>query len=265
MIWTTRQRSDVGALSAIVAGKGPLVVLIHGVGLRSEAWATQIDHLAKDHRVFAVDMPGHGHSARLSNEPQLADYTDAIAATFDEAAIVIGHSFGAMIALDIAIRHPHKVTGVAALNAIFRRGVQAAAAVQARAQSLDGVHTANPDAPLVRWFGEKDSPEKMACHRWLSNVDPKGYRAAYGVFAREDGPADDALDSLSVPALFLTGALEPNSLPEMSHAMATRAPRGCAEIVAGAAHMLPMTHPDAVNGILTEFIQRATPPQTART
>lgn len=265
MIWTTRQRSDVGTLSAIVAGRGPLVVLIHGVGLRSEAWGAQIDHLAKNHRVLAVDLPGHGYSACLSNAPLLADYTDAIAATFDEAAVVIGHSFGAMIALDMARRHPLKVVGVAALNAIFRRSAQAATAVQARAHSLDGVGMADPAAPLARWFGANGSPEKSACCKWLRDVDPQGYRAAYGVFAREDGPSADALENLSMPSLFLTGALEPNSLPEMSHAMAARALHGCAKVVTGAAHMLPMTHPDVVNDILTDFIQRATPPQTDRT
>ena len=46
MIWTTRPRSRAGPITMISQGKGPPVLLIHGVGLRAEAWAGQIDVLA---------------------------------------------------------------------------------------------------------------------------------------------------------------------------------------------------------------------------
>ncbi len=87
-------------------------------------------------------------------------------------------------------------------------------------------------------------------------MDPEGYKAAYSVFAREDGPADEALRKLSCPALFMTGGREQNSTPAMSRAMAALAPDGRAEIVADAAHMMPMTHPELVNRALLEFAER---------
>lgn len=53
MIWKTRPRSDFGTLKAVVQGSGPAVLLLHGVGLRAEAWGAQIEDLAQDYTVIA--------------------------------------------------------------------------------------------------------------------------------------------------------------------------------------------------------------------
>lgn len=243
MTWTTRPRSDFGTLQAVRAGAGACVVLLHGVGLRAEAWGAQIDDLARDFEVIAPDMAGG---------VTLADYMDPVAEALAEPAWVIGHSMGAMMALDLALRFPTKVYGVVAMNAIYRRSPEAARAVQARAASLDGKTIADPEKTLTRWFGNNSSPERAACETWLRTADPKIYRDAYSVFAHEDGP--NALETLACPALFLTGTLEPNSTPAMSHAMAALAPQGTAQIIPNAAHMMPMTHPAAVNAQLRAFL-----------
>lgn len=255
MTWTTQQRSKVGPLAAIVGGSGPNVLLVHGVGLRAEAWGGQLDALAQTCRVIAVDMPGHGESDRLAGLPQLRDFTDAIAAILTEPAIVIGHSFGAMIALDMAGRYPDLVYGVAALNGIFQRDSAAKDAVVARAASLDGKTIADPIATLCRWFGTAPCAARDACQEWLCEVDPAGYRDAYRVFAAQDGPPAQALKNLRCPALFLTGGDEPNSTPQMSQRMAALAPKGTSIVLKGAAHMLPMTHAAQVTAILETFIQ----------
>ncbi|MEM6942548.1 MAG: alpha/beta hydrolase [Pseudomonadota bacterium] len=258
MTWTTRPRSDFGALAAIRAGSGSRVILLHGVGLRAEAWGAQIDALATAFEIVAPDMAGHGQSPRLSPPVTLAAYTDTVASAMDAPAIVTGHSMGAMIALDLAIRYPERVTGVAALNAIFRRTSEAAAAVRARADSLDGKTAGDPSGPLERWFGAAPSLAADACREWLTTVDPAGYRDAYAVFAAEDGPSDAALGGLRCPALFLTGGDDPNSTPAMSDAMAVLAPDGQAQTVPGAAHMMPMTHAAEVNDTLRRFFRHCT-------
>lgn len=229
------------------------MILLHGVGLRAEAWNAQTDALARTYRVLAIDLPGHGDGARLTRAATLADYSDAVAVGWSEPALVIGHSMGAMIALDLAIRYPARVRGVGALNAVFERSAEAAMAVQTRADSLDGRSVADPDPTLHRWFGATASPERTACDTWLRTVDPAAYRAAYRVFARENGPTRAALAGLRCPALFLTGSAEPNSTPEMSRALAAATPKGRAHIIDGAAHMMPMTHAFAVNSHLHEF------------
>ncbi|MEL7167086.1 MAG: alpha/beta hydrolase [Pseudomonadota bacterium] len=249
MTWTTRPRSDFGTLRASVAGAGPTVVMIHGVGLRAEAWNAQADALSSRFRVIAVDMPGHGDSPLVRGAAQLSDYTDDILAALEAPALVVGHSMGAMVALDMALRSP-LVRGVAALNAVFQRGPDAARAVQDRANALDGTSRADPTSTLSRWFGSARSPERDACEAWLTCTDPAAYSAAYRIFAAENGPDPSALATLPCSALFMTGEDEPNSIPAMSRAMADLTPRGRVQIVPGAAHMMPMTHPHAVNAAL---------------
>ncbi len=256
-MWSDRPRTDFGALRAIRCGSGPRLLLLHGVGLRAEAWNAQIDALSADFDIVAPDMPGHGETPPLPDAATLAAYTAPILDALEGPTWVAGHSMGAMMALDLAVRAPSRVRGVAALNAIYRRSPEASAAVRARAEALDPGASADPQPTLARWFGRTRSAASGACLRWLTAVDPAGYRDAYRVFAAEDGPEAGALAALGCPALFCTGADEPNSTPAMSEAMADLAPAGRVLIVPGAAHMMPMTHPDAVTAALRDFLHGA--------
>jgi hypothetical protein len=72
------------------SGQGPAVVLIHGVGLQGDIWAPQVEALAADHDVVAVDMLGHGGSSLPPAEPTLAHYADA---TKQQGELSIGRNF----------------------------------------------------------------------------------------------------------------------------------------------------------------------------
>ncbi|MFK7942594.1 MAG: alpha/beta fold hydrolase [Paracoccaceae bacterium] len=261
MTWTTRPRSEFGQLAAIRTGSGPRILLLHGVGLRAEAWNAQIDALAPTFEIIAPDMAGHGHSPMFADVVQLATYTDQLARGIEELdgpVMVIGHSMGAMIALDLACRYPHLIRGVVAMNAIYRRSQEAKDAVRDRWLSLDTKTPPDPTGPMQRWFGGLASPEAGACRDWLVSADPSHYRHAYLVFSTGDAPPDEDLANLTCPALFFTGADEPNSTPAMSDAMAALAPKGRAKILPDAAHMMPMTHPDTVNAVLADFLNTCT-------
>ena len=256
MIWTTRPRSDLGhGLAGVVAGDGPPLLLIHGVGLRAEAWAAMVPMLTPTARVVAIDMPGHGGSAPVA-AARLSDYVAAIAPLVRDLAarhgpvMVAGHSMGAMIALDLAVTLPQDVGGVAALNAVFKRPAEAAAAVRARAETLATTGAADPEPTLRRWFGNTQSAEANACRDWLTSATPEGYAMAYRTFANADGPSSDELATLQTPALFVTGADDPNSTPEMARQMARLAPNAQALVIDGAAHMAPMTHPAPIAAAL---------------
>jgi pimeloyl-ACP methyl ester carboxylesterase len=208
-----------------------------------------------------VDLPGHGNSAWSHEHACLSDYTNQIAelvGDLDSSVFVVGHSLGAMIALDFASQHPELCRGVAALNAIFRRSSEATDAVRERAATLAGDDPVDPTSTLARWFGREPSEANRAaaeaCKRWLLRANRTGYANAYRVFAHEDGPTAEALSSLTSPALFVTGAEDRNSTPAMSEAMAALAPLGESIVIAGAAHMMPMTHVNEVNDVLSTFL-----------
>lgn len=255
MMWTTQPRSRVGSLAAICAGQGPSVTLLHGVGLNADAWGAQIDALSQDYGITAFDMAGHGESVPFNNAvPRLSDYVDVVRVNLTAPTVVVGHSMGAMIALKLA--QDPAVIGVVALNAIYQRTPTASAAVRERAKQLWDERSVNPEPTLTRWFDDLSLPEATACERWLRAVPMDGYRAAYSVFANENGPTASELESLHKPALFITGEREPNSTPEMSIQMAECCPMGQAHIVKNAAHMMPMTHAGEVNAHLRAFVSQ---------
>ena len=245
-------------------GVGPELVLIHGVGLTADTWYAMLPELSQHFTITAIDLPGHGASAPLNSrtETTLSDFSDSIVdaiANIADQAIIVGHSLGAFIALDIAAHHPGRVAVVAALNAIFRRSKLASAAVKNRARELSSVEKTDPAATLDRWFG--NSPQgalidaRKNCERMLNEADPAGYAAAYQVFANCDGPSNSALRAIKAPMLCITGAEEPNSTPSMSTELATLATDGQAVIIEGARHMMPITHAANITRHLIQFAQ----------
>lgn len=244
------------------------IVFIHGVGLRAESWNQQLAEFSKHHRCYAIDMPGHGESDLLSSPiltlPDFAEVlTTFINNVVGQPAIIVGHSLGAMTALQTAISSPQLVRGVAALNAIYERPDEAAQDVQARAESLLNDLSQNvTDQPISRWFDDnpKYRSEAALCHSWLDNGSRLGYARAYQMFAHLRGIHAADLKTITVPALFLTGELDVNSTPKMSLAMAKILPNANAVIVAEARHMAQMTHANAVNAALSAFFTQCNAP-----
>ncbi|WP_367109957.1 alpha/beta fold hydrolase [uncultured Psychrobacter sp.] len=241
--------------------KATPIIFIHGVGLRAESWYQQLAVFSERYRCYALDMPGHGESALLANPTlSLYDFADVLKTFIDEvigqSAIIVGHSLGAMTALQTAVSYPKVVRGVAALNAIYDRSDSAAQNVQVRAGSLlDNLDQNVSDKPISRWFNDdaKYRYEAELCRTWLDNGNRLGYARAYQMFAHLRGISATDLQAITVPALFLTGELDANSTPDMSLIMADLLANAHAVIVPKARHMAQMTHARSVNEALATF------------
>lgn len=102
------------------APDAPVLMLIHGAGMDGTVWQLQSRYLAhRGIRVLAVDLPGHGHSEgdALTSVAEMADWVaQFMAATGVGKAVVAGHSMGALIALEVAARHPDKVRAAVLLG-----------------------------------------------------------------------------------------------------------------------------------------------------
>ncbi|WP_417228014.1 alpha/beta fold hydrolase [Amphritea sp.] len=267
MTLKTQQRfkSETG-LAYLKTGVGSPIVLIHGVGLRAEAWLNQVPVLSEHHTVYAIDMPGHGESDLLADaDAGLDEYVDLIAtwiqAEIKEPVIMMGHSMGSMIALNFAARYSGICSGVAALNSVYRRSPQAKQAVQQRAlDMIENPVLSNVTTPISRWFDDnaKGFEKQMAslCEQWLLAAPAKGYARAYQIFSQNDGPKDEALASLEMPAIFITGDGDANSSGDMSKRMAAICPNGHYAVIEHSRHMVQMTHPDEVNQLLVKFVKQ---------
>ncbi len=93
---------------------GPNVVLIHGVGRFLKEWRPSFDALAAHYRVYALDLPGHGHTDKpLSVSYRLVDLArfvnEFVGALDIDQAHVVGHSLGGGIALQLTLQFPDAV------------------------------------------------------------------------------------------------------------------------------------------------------------
>ena len=104
------------ALSVESSGHGPPLVLLHGWAMHSGIWGSVAPHLARTHRVHAVDLPGHGYSAALGSpgSPCTLDgmvaAVDSALATETRPITVLGWSMGGLVAMRWALACPARVS-----------------------------------------------------------------------------------------------------------------------------------------------------------
>ncbi|ESZ26115.1 alpha/beta fold hydrolase [Mesorhizobium sp. L2C067A000] len=258
-----RQGTAPDGTGFIRAGVGAPVLFIHGVGMNAAIWQPQLERMAGRFDAIAIDMLGHGQSPLPPQDPELADYADQAIRLLDHLGLdkvsVVGHSMGALVAQELALRAPERVRRIVSLNAVFRRPPELAEAVRQRAVALNGrSDTAGTARTIARWFGDpvpvelEAAAQKTACA--LSAVDPEGYARTYRLFTRADGDHADRLPTLAVPALFMTGSEDRNSSPAMSAAMARLAPHGRCTVLPGEKHMMAVAAPDLTTRCIVDFL-----------
>ena len=96
------------------AGKGDLIVLVHGYTGSKENWLPVIGKLAEKHRVIAVDLPGWGESQPTAGQDygpvaQAARLSAFLKTEAPQTALLVGHSMGGMISGLLTAEHPEQV------------------------------------------------------------------------------------------------------------------------------------------------------------
>ena len=101
-------------------GRGPTLVLLHGLASSIYTWADVIPALAEDHDVVAVDLPGFGGSD-IPEELSSSVYPATVLALMDRLGIsratLVGNSLGGSVAVVLAARHPERVRRIVLIDA----------------------------------------------------------------------------------------------------------------------------------------------------
>ena len=96
-----------------VAGKGDVVLLLHGWGGEAASFQPVFEWLAASHKVYALDLPGFGKSQMPPTPWDTSDYAQFVTAFLEKFDIskahLIGHSFGGRISIILSAEHPEKV------------------------------------------------------------------------------------------------------------------------------------------------------------
>src|SRR4051812_32833653 len=95
-----------------IAGSGPAILLIHGIGDNSTTWSSVQSTLARDHTVIAPDLLGHGKSDKPRADYSVAAYANAmrdLLSVLDiERVTIVGHSLGGGVAMQFGYQYPER-------------------------------------------------------------------------------------------------------------------------------------------------------------
>lgn len=250
-------------------GQGPRpALLIHCSLAHSGAWASVMAHLGDMLTATAFDLPGHGRSGAWQGEGDFHDLSTAVARDLlgTGPVDVIGHSFGATVALRLGLEHPEKIRSLTLIEPVLfaaARGTEAAADATA--------DHATVTAALES--GDSETAAQLFMRRWgtgqkwadLPDVQRAMLAARIGLIPATD-PAlfgdcaglltPDGLEALHVPVLLIEGANSPPVIGAIHAALAARLPDARRETISGAAHMAPVTHPGAVAAAIRGMLAR---------
>jgi len=243
---------DAVHIHSEVKGDGPVVLLTHGFAASSHMFASTVQALAPDHTAIAWDMPGHGRSDAPDDASAYSTrrFLDHMLALVDgagaEQAVVLGHSLGGYLSLELALAHPDRVRGVVLVdtgpgyrNDVARDGWNEMAtdyAVNLETKGLDGLPGG---AELSR--GVHTSAVGLA-------------HTARNVLTQRDSHVIDGLPTITAPTLVVVGS-DDAPFVKGSHYMAGKVPQAELVVIDGCGHAPPVTHPEPFNVALRAYLE----------
>jgi pyruvate dehydrogenase E2 component (dihydrolipoamide acetyltransferase) len=248
---------DSGRLHYSLQGEGDrTVLLIHGFGGNLNNWLFNDVALAEKHKVFGLDLPGHGASEKRLTDPSLTAIAETVVAFMDsvgiEQAHLVGHSMGGGLAIRVASRAPERVASLSLLASIgFGREINydyitEFVGAQSRRELKPQLTKLFADPGLVT----RQLTDEMLKYKRLDGVPEVLRQLADDLFTggEQQYRLVDELAGLNQQTLIVWGR-EDHIIPVI-HAEA--APRGArVEILENAGHMVQMEQQSAVNKLLS--------------
>lgn len=248
----------------LVAGGGPTVVLLPPGASTASVWRGVGERLEGDHRTIAVNPAGYGATHPWPQAPALkiADEAAAVAAILDAESAdhrvhLVGHSYGGVVALDLALAAPGRLASLVLIEpaayAVLEAAGETALAEEVgkiNGDFISAVRAGRAEAAIAGYFdyynnapGAWAKLEPRARSRFVGHAA----NVAAGLAATHANPSRlEDYAGLETPTLVLAGALTDPLHARLSRLVAAAVPGAALDTVAGAGHMLSLTHPQEV-------------------
>lgn len=216
---------------------GPVLVLIGSLGTDLTMWDPQVSDLSSDHRIVAVDLPGHGETP--VQQTTVAGFADQVLGLLDELSIdrfsVVGLSFGGAVAQVIAAhsdRVDRLVLSCTAVQFASAADFWRSRAAAVRAQGLGDIVPISAE----RWFTARfDSPERDRLLATLGELAPEGYATCCDALAVFD--ARDSARAITAPTLVIAAGHDQATPVARAEELTTAIPGAQLAVIAEAAHL----------------------------
>jgi pimeloyl-ACP methyl ester carboxylesterase len=204
------------------------LVLLHGLNVQAHTWDPIAEDLARDYRVIALDLRGHGLSGWATDGYYLSNFVSDLAAVVDALGLpafhLVTHSLGCRIGIIYAAHHPDRVLSLSLSDAGPEVPRQAAQFTQrvvgAAGGARRGFRTEEEAAEFYREMHPEWRPEFIELHarhqlrrNWANKLvyraDPDLFWLTGSASSRDDGMVWAKLAAVSAPTLILWGTRSP--------------------------------------------------------
>ena len=250
-VWQNKLHANVK-----VAGSGSPVVFLHGAG--GPVWDPFLDMLAQNHTVYAPEHPGTTDGDpdaiyQLDNLWDLVLYYDELLAGLGLGAVpVIGHSFGAMMAAELAANSPARVSKLVLLCPIglWRDDTPIPNwMLVTPASDMAKLLFADPSGPVAQAvFGGEPNPDATIKMIWSMACTGKF------VWPIPDKGLKKRIHRIHAPTLILWGKQDRLVPPAYAQEFASRIPGARVEMLDEAGHVFTAEHPARVAELIEEFL-----------
>jgi pimeloyl-ACP methyl ester carboxylesterase len=245
--------------------EAPPVLLLHGWLYDGHAtWHRVVPHLAERFRVVSVDLRNHGKSDRIRARFDIGDLAEDVARLLDTMGLgplpVVGYSLGGMVAQEMALASPGRVTGLvlgatAARPVGLPRWLTVPAFVAARAVSrLDRFVLPRIAYTYLMRTGTVPREHGVWLWRTLLDRDTNLYYEAGFAILRFD--ARDRVSSLGVPTTVVITTEDQLVAPRLQRETASLIPDARVVELEGARHEAVLTHADEIAKAILETLDR---------
>ena len=260
---------DIGqgrVISYREAGTGVPVVILHGLGGRSESWVPQYEALSDKYRVIGWDAPGYNESSEMpEQEPMIQDYGRIAKCFVDAMALdrfhLVGHSVGTCISAYLHKAHPEQLISLTLAEAVIGNGSDTKesqdAAIAARKKDFEDL------GPVE--VAKKKTPNSLS-----SNADLAAIQAAiaFASKVKVDGHLKlaaalircnifDFITPLACPAMIIAGSDDRSAPPEFVKKIAESYPGINHQIIDGIGHQIAFEKPEKFINLLNEHLGAA--------
>ncbi|MDR3684286.1 MAG: alpha/beta fold hydrolase [Geothrix sp.] len=251
-------------------GKGPPVLLVHGITTYSFIWKGVLPGLAEDHEVVAVDLLGCGDSDKpLDASYGIAEQVELLE-SFTQALgfgpfSLVGHDIGGGIAQRFAVQHPDRLTHAAVINGVAYDFWPVQPIIAMRTPIIRQLAMATLDlgafSLIVRrgvFHKERVTPELMALFR--RPLETRHGRKAFLHFAesldnRDLTTISGELRQTKVPFLIVRGANDVYLSTEISEKLHREIPGSRLDEVPHAGHFIQVDQPERLVELLRAFLR----------
>ena len=259
---------DSGVYFEISESAAPTLVFIHGITCDHSDWVKQVNFFRRTHRVVAIDLRGHGRSARnyaqWDIEGMATDLSGLLKKLGITRSVLVGHSMGCRVALQVSLQTPENLAGVVLVDG-SRLGEGDPTIARQTAMSL--IATKGYEMFVRDLFADmfiERSDQKEHIIRRAESFPPDVFDSLFvDMVAWDADRIDAALSGLRVPLLVMQsstisgGKRRPIQAGETSPWLALvrqLVPLAKTERVLGVGHFPMLDAPDEVNRLLEAYL-----------